>query len=73
MKRNQQPNQAAFDDVCQRLDAGEALDLEMVGEVFQQPFWIQLVYALMDAQTAARAIQGAIERLRVGDAVDGTD
>lgn len=62
-----QPNVEAFNDVCTALDAGQELTLEMLGDVFGQPFWIILVYSLLDANDAARAIQGAISRLRKGD------
>lgn len=64
------PNKKAFKDVCTELDNhGLPLPLtfEHVGRVFGQEFWVLLVYALMDAQLAARAIQGAIERLRAGE------
>lgn len=56
-------NKAAFKTVCDQLEAGENLTLEMVGNVFGQDFWMMLVYTLMDANDAARAIQGAIARL----------
>ena len=58
------PNKKAFKQVCERLTAGEALTLEEVGEVFGQEFWVMLVYAFMDSNDAARAIQGAIQKLK---------
>lgn len=52
-----------------KLDKGSELTFAMVGDVFGQPFWELLVTSLMDSQDAARAIQGAIARLR-GNKVD---
>ena len=64
-------NKKAFKELVAKLEAGEAqLTLSDVGEVFGTPFWELLVYAMMDANEAARAIQGAINRLR-GGASDG--
>lgn len=62
-------NKKAFKEVCTTLEAGQPLTLEQVGSVFGQDFWVLLVYALMDSQLAARAIQGAINRLRSGSSV----
>ena len=62
------PNKKAFKDVCAKLDEGQQLTLDMVGEVFGQPFWVLVVYSLLDSQEAARAIQGAINRLKAGEA-----
>ena len=57
------PNKAAFEKVCADLEAGNELTFTHVGDVFGPAFWVELVYALMDAQSAARAIEGAIRRL----------
>lgn len=53
----------AFEEVAARLDKGEDLTFEMIGEVFGQEFWMALVMSLMDASDAARAIQNAMARL----------
>ena len=58
------PNREAFERVCQDLQEGNELTLTHVGEVFGTPFWVMVVSCLMDAGDAARAIQGAIQRLR---------
>jgi hypothetical protein len=56
-------NREEFERVAIELEAGQDLTLEMVGRVFGNDFWVMTVYLLMDAQDAARAIQGAINRL----------
>ena len=58
------PNKEAFQRVYEDLELGNELTLVHIGEVFGTAFWIMLVYALMDAQEAARAVQGAINSLR---------
>lgn len=67
------PSQEAFDEVCAQLESGNELTLDMVGNVFQQPFWMLIVEALLDSQEAARAIQGAINRLRTAQAADDVE
>lgn len=57
-------NRQAFEDVARRLDAGEDFTFTMIGDIFGQEFWVLLVYTLMDANDAARAISGAISNLR---------
>ena len=57
-------NREIFDKIDAELDGGEFLTFEMVGDLFGQDFWIMLTGALMDAQSAARAISGAINKLR---------
>lgn len=57
------PNAAAFNRVCVEVENGDPLTLEMVEEVFGADFSMMLIYTLMDANDAARAIQGAINRL----------
>lgn len=57
------PSKAAFEKVYADLEAGNELTFAHVGDVFGTAFWVELVYALMDAQSAARAIEGAIRRL----------
>jgi hypothetical protein len=66
MKKNQYPDKKAFKRVCQELNGPgpKPLNLEMVGDVFGSAFWIMLVYCFMDAGEAARAIQGAVNKLR---------
>lgn len=60
-------NKRAFKEVCAELEAGTDLSLEMVGRVFGDDFWMMICYAFLDAQDAARAIQGAIARLSTRD------
>ena len=57
----------AYKEVKTELGKGLPLTLEMVGRVYGPDFWMLLVYALMDSNDAARAIQGAIQRLRSGE------
>lgn len=64
------PNKKAFKAVCTELEAGKDLTFEMVGSVFGQEFWMLLVMNLIDAQDAARAVQGAINRLRTETGVN---
>lgn len=64
------PSKKAFKQVCADLESGKELTLEMVGDVFGQPFWIAIVYTMLEAQDAARAIQGAINRLSAGEQVN---
>lgn len=62
------PNKAAFKKVCKQLeDENYALTYTMIGEIFGAEFYELLLYSLMDSQHAARAIQGAVERLRKGE------
>lgn len=64
-------NKAAFKQVCAELEEGRDLTFEMLGRVFGADFWMLLVYGFLDAQDAARAIQGAIARLSAGEAANG--
>ena len=64
------PNKKAFKEVSARVDAGEQLTFEMIGDVFGKEFWMLIVLSLMDANDAARAIQGAINRLRSDERVN---
>ncbi len=57
-------NREAFEAVAKEAENGAELTFEMLGRVFGSDFWEMLVIALMDAQDAARAIQGAIGKLR---------
>ena len=57
-------DEAAFEEVKEALANGEQLTFEMIGKIFGSEFWMMLVYTLMDSQDAARAIQGAVNRLR---------
>ncbi len=63
------PNRSAFKRVCEELET-QPLTLEQVGDVFGQPFWIMLVQTLLDAQDSARAVAGAINRLKAGGRED---
>jgi len=63
----------ALDMVEADLEAGNELTFSHVGAVFGTRFWILLVASLMDASDAARAIQGAINRLRKGEKVEGEE
>lgn len=65
------PNDEAYARVKQDLEKGLSITLEMVGDVFGKEFWMLVVYCLLDAQEAARAIQGAINRLRAGEDAEG--
>lgn len=59
-----QPDKKVFKEVCKKMSAGEELTFEMIGDIFGKEFWIPLVYTLMDAGDASRAIANAINRLR---------
>ena len=61
------PNDKAYKDVKAELAKGLPITFEMVGRVFGPDFWMLIVYSLMDATDAARAIQGAINRLARGE------
>ena len=65
------PNKVTFEKVCADLEAGSALTFADVGDVFGPAFWVMLVYSLLDAQDAARAIEGAIRRLSKTEKADG--
>lgn len=60
-------NREALELVALDLEAGEELNLKHVGDVFGSDFWELVVMLLLDSQDAARAIQGAINRLRTAD------
>jgi hypothetical protein len=66
------PNKSAFKRVCDELET-KPLTFQQVGAVFGEDFWVLLVYSLMDAGEASRAIQGAINRLKSGEKVDDVD
>lgn len=53
----------AFDSVEDKLDNNGSLTLEDIGDVFGADFWQLLVYTLVDAQVAARAIANALVRM----------
>lgn len=65
-------DQEAFETVSEALKHGQPLTHEMVGSVFGSQFWSLLVYTMLDSNDAARAIQGAINRLR-DEETDGYD
>lgn len=58
----------ALELVIEDLEKGSELTLKHIGDVFGGEFWELIVMLLLDAQDAARAIQGAIQRLRGEDA-----
>lgn len=58
------PNDGRYREVKKLLAKGEPLTFPMLGDIFGQDFWIILVYTLIDAQDAARAVAGAIGRLK---------
>lgn len=58
------PDKKMFKVVSQQLAEGKPLSLEMVGSVFGQEFWVELVGTMLDANDAARAVAGAINRLK---------
>jgi hypothetical protein len=60
----------ALELVVEDLEKGAELNLKHVGDVFGSDFWELIVMLLLDAQDAARAIQGAINRLRDDAEVD---
>ena len=64
------PNPAAFKTVCKDIKSGQELTLEMIGSVFGSDFYCMIIYILLDANDAARAIQGSINRLREGGKED---
>jgi len=63
----------AFEAVATDLEKGQELTLKHVGDVFGGEFWELIVMLLLDAQDAARAIQGAISRLRTEQDLDEID
>lgn len=67
------PNREAFERVYVELTEGEDLDWQMLGSIFGEDFWMLLVYSFLDANDAARAIQGAIARLSTADVAASTD
>lgn len=64
------PDTEAFVAVCNKMDKGEPFLLEDAMDVFGTEFSITLVYALMEAGDAARAIQSAMNRLKAGEKTD---
>jgi hypothetical protein len=63
------PNKAAFARVCKELET-QPLTLEHVGSVFGAPFYEMVIYLFLDANDAARAIAGAVNRLKEGGKED---
>lgn len=57
----------ALELVAAELEKGEELNLKHIGDTFGSDFWELIVMLLLDAQDAARAIQGAVNRLRNAD------
>lgn len=72
-KRNTYPNKAAFKEVMADLATGNELTFHHCGMVFGPDFYELLIYAFLDANDAARAIQGAIGRLRAGGKSDAAE
>lgn len=63
----------AFKEVKAALEKGDQLTLDAIGLVFGAPFYQLLVICLMDAQEAALAIAGSIQRLSTGKSDDIED
>lgn len=59
-------NREAFDNVAADLESGQQLTFAHIGAVFGDEFYFMIIESLMDAQDAARAIQGAMARLALG-------
>ncbi len=57
----------AFEQVAKELEGGAELTLEHIGRVFSNEFWMMIVMLFLDAQDSARAIAGAMNRLRGGE------
>ena len=57
------PDREAFEEVIKDLTNGAPLDFTMIGSVFGPEFYELLLMTLLDANDAARAIQGAVNRL----------
>ena len=67
-------DRAAFKRIYERhANEDDVLSWEDVGDVFGKEVWMMLVYTMMDANDAARAIQGAIGRLKENDHVNKND
>ncbi len=60
---NRKVNRAAFEEIASRLEGGEDLTFEHIGDVFGKHFYMILLFSLMEAQSAARAIDGAMRKL----------
>ena len=69
MSQTKYPSKTEFTKVCKEL-TDQQLTFTQVGRVFGQDFWELLVYALLDSQEAARAIQGAVNRLKAGESAE---
>lgn len=67
------PNVAEFEHVCQEIENGAVLTFSMVTRVFGNEFAELLISSLIDAQDAARAIAGAMNRLATGIDKDDTE
>ena len=63
MTQPKYPNKRAFKAICDR-EESQPLTLEDIGDVFGTPFWIMLIYAFLDSNDAARAIQNATRKLK---------
>ena len=53
-----------IESVLQRLESGEALTLEHIGDCFGKEFYLMLLFMCMDAKDASRAIDGAMRALQ---------
>ena len=57
-------NKAEYKRVCEELESGQPLDLMHILRVFGLPAAELFIYAFMDSQSAARAIQLATLKMR---------
>jgi hypothetical protein len=64
MATTKYPSKAAFKAVSEQLAAGQDLTIEMIGDVFGKEFYLMMMYAFMDSNDAARAIQIASLKVR---------
>lgn len=67
-------NRDAFESIADGIEEhNAALTLEDIGDVFGSDFWQLLVYTLVDAQVAARAIANSLVRLSEEGDEEGDD
>lgn len=57
-------NREAVEQVAKDLEGGEQLTIAHLGAVFGDDVYFMIIEMLLDSQDAARAIQGAMNRLQ---------